>query len=264
MAVTAGSNPLDRVLDILGSKGGQTITNAVGAGLQSYGAGKQAEADRAASAAQFRANMAQRQQENDQADQRSRAVSAENASPLGADQSFAQKQMLLKAILGSSGNFSATPGDPRVAGAMGHMTGGLRLPEGGLDHSSLERLFGDEATQSSIAQHAKAVGQINPHAPMVNLAPMFGASADGSENAFQTDIRTANAQEADRQAAETARQRAIIQQAIDEDIRGAKQPKGSKAKSALGSAASGAMAGSMFGPWGAAVGGIGGFLKGLF
>src|SRR6476619_5063625 len=100
----ADPNMLQKILDIIGSKGGQTITNAVGAGLQAYGAGKQADADRAANASQFNANMAERQFEDDRADQRARSASALDASPLGQDQSFAAKQAITRAILGNARN----------------------------------------------------------------------------------------------------------------------------------------------------------------
>src|SRR5687768_8560241 len=128
-----GGGALDTVLGILGSKGGQTAVNAVGAGLSAYGAHKDAEANRAQTAGQFQANLAQRQDEMARDDQRQRAVAGNNANPLGTEQGFAQKQAILGAILGNSRNLSITPGDPAVAAAKGTATGGLRLPEGGFD-----------------------------------------------------------------------------------------------------------------------------------
>lgn len=269
-----GGSMLDKILGILGSKGGQTAVNAAGAALGAYGQNKQNDAQMAQTANQFKANTALRQQEDANSNQLNRATSAAQLSPLGQDQSFAQKQAIAKAILGGARNVSVTPGDPAVAAAMGHTSGGLALPSGGLDPSMLERLFGDAATQSSIAQHAKAVGQVNPRAPMMDLAPMFGKSADGSENAFQTDIRSANADELNRQMDEEARQRAIIQAAIDDDVNHQNQGP-SKKKKALGAAAgagAGALSGAAMGSVvpglgtavGAGIGGLAGFLKGLF
>jgi hypothetical protein len=219
----ASKSGLDKVLDILGSKGGQTLVGAGGAALSAYGANKANEAQLAQNANQFRASTALRQQEDANQNQLNRATSAAELSPLGQDQSFAQKQALLKTILGSARNFSATPGDPAVAGAMGHVSGGLALPTGGLDPDMLERMFGDATTQSSIAQHAKAVGQVNPRAPIMDLSPMYGKSADGSENAFMTDMRQSNQDELNRQMDEESRQRAIIQAAIDDDVNHEKQ-----------------------------------------
>lgn len=270
-------NILDTILGMVGSKGGQTLVNAAGAGMQAYGQGKQAEADRALNAHQFDANMAQRQLEGDRSHQLDTATSAAAASPMGEAQNYAQRNALMSAILGNARNFNVTPGDPAVAGAMGKSTGGLQLPTNGLDPEMLNRLFGDEATQASIAQRQKAVGQINPRAPVMDLSTLYGHSADGSENAFTSDVKGSNAQELQRQMDESAKQRAIIQAAIDEDVNHTKTQQqgksgGSRAGGALRGAASGAMTGASLGSFvpgigtaiGGAVGGIGGFLKGLF
>lgn len=216
-AAARKKSALEQALDMVGSKGGQTIVSGVGGALSAYGQGKQADADRAATAAQFKANMAQRQLESSQADQRFRSGAALDASPLGAEQHFAQKQALAKALLGGARNIKYTPGDSAVAGAMGTMTGGMRLPEGGLDPAMIERMFGDATTQASIAQRSKAIGQVNPHAPVLDTAPMFGTSADGSENAFLTDMKSGNQQSLNQQMNESAEHRALVQQAMAED-----------------------------------------------
>lgn len=261
------SSPLQSILDMIGSKGGQTLIGAAGAGLQAYGAGQQHQQDAAQNAHQFDANMAQRQDETDTAQRQSAATSAAQLSPLGQDQGFAQRQAIMKAILGGARNVSYSPGDPAVAAAMGSHSGGLTLPPGGLDPAMLERLYGDAATQGSIAGHAKAVGQINPNAPAPDFQGLFGGSSDGSENAFLTDVKTSNANALQAQEAAHARQREIINRAIDEDLTGAKQPKTSKkakATSAIGEAGKYAAMGSVLGPWGTAGGAIFGGLKGLF
>jgi len=275
-AQKAGSGGLSKVLDILGSKGGQTAVNAVGAGLAAYGANKQAEADRAMTEQQFAANMAQRQLENDQQNRMAQTTNAAAANPLGTEQNFAQKQAILKAILGNTQNFSITPGDPRVAAAMGSMSGGARLPQGGFDPAMLDRLFGDAATQSSIAQHSKQIGQINPTAPVADLNTLFGTAENGTENPFQTSIQASNNQALDQQMAMSAKQRELIQRAIDEDIAGSKQKKSKSKKgkavgagaSALSGAATGASIGSIVPGIGTGIGaGLGaaiGGLKGLF
>ena len=153
----AGADPglLSKVGSILNSPAGAAGIQAAGAGLAAYGANKNAAASRQQNAHQFAADMAQRQLEADQQDQRTRAAGVLDAAPLGAEQSFAQKQALLHSILGATRNYSAVPGDPAVAAAMGSTNqGGMRLPEGGFDPGMLERLFGDEATQASIAARA--------------------------------------------------------------------------------------------------------------
>lgn len=214
-------NPLQQALDILGSKGGQTAVGAIGAGLGAYGASKSAEADRNLSAQQFGANMAQRQLENDQQLQLQRASAGAAASPLGQDQNFAARQALVKQLLGNARNVSVTPGDPAVAAAMGSVSGGMRLPESGFNPEMLEKLFGDQATMASLAQRAQNVGQINPHAAQFDMTTIFGDAAqphmDATRNASQSLI--------DQQEAASSKQRELIQRAIDEDIRGEKQPK---------------------------------------
>lgn len=253
------TNILDKVLGAVGSKGGQTLINAAGAGMAAYGQNKQAEADRAMTARQFAANMAQRQLESDRDFQQRGATAAANADPLGANQQFAQRNALLAAILPGLRNFSSTPGDPRVAAAMGKNSGGLRLPEGGLPPEMLERLFGDAATQASIAQRSKEISAINPNGPAANIESLYGQSADGSENAFQTDVNNFRQSELDRQLAESAKQRELIRRAIDEDINGTKASGGSSKKGKLAKAGVGAATGfATGGPIGALIGGIAG------
>lgn len=260
---SGGGGGLDKILDILGSKGGQTAVNAAAAGLGAYGQAKQAGEDRALSREQFAANMAQRQMEADQADQRSRAAAILDAAPLGQDQRFAQQQALFGQLLGNARNFSVTPGDPRVAAAMGAgPQGGMRLPEGGFDPAMIERLFGDKATLASLSQHGQQIGQMNPHAPVMDMAPIFGQAG----TAATQGIKDANAVELARQQAQSDKQRELIRRALEQDITGQKGGKsaGQRVGGALSGAASGAAMGSMFGPMGTAIGGIGGFLKGLF
>jgi hypothetical protein len=205
----------------------QTLIAAGGAGLQSYGASKSAGADREQNAQQFAANMAQRQAENNMTDVRSRQIAAEGASPLGGDQQYAQRNAILQALLSNARNYSFTPGDPRVAAAMGNGNnpGGMRLPEGGLDPAMLQRLYGDASTQGAIAQHAKAVGQINPNAPPPDFHNLYGMGEQGTENPFMTDVRTSNDNARVAQEAERARSESVINRAIDEDVNGTKQKK---------------------------------------
>lgn len=262
----AGKNALERALDMVGSKGGQTIIGAVGSGISAYGQGKQAEADRAASAASEKANLIQRERENEMSDSRLRQAGALEASPMGAEQGFAQKQALMRALLGNARNVSFTPGDPGVAAAMGSFQGGLRLPEGGLDSAMLERLYGDEATQASIAARQKNIAQLSPGASFVDMGTLFGKAEGGTENPFTTDVRMANAAAQQQQLDESSKHREAVMAALAEGNKkqGGGRGGGGRAMGALSGAAGGASMGSMFGPVGAAIGGIGGFLKGLF
>jgi hypothetical protein len=266
-ATVAGPSGLDKVMGILNTPAGGAMIQAAGAGIGAYGANKSATADRNLRAQQFAAEMAQRQNEQDRAHQLNSAQAATAASPLGAEQSFAQKQALLRAILGNTQNFSATPGDPSIAAAMGSTNqGGMRIPEAGFNPAMLERMFGDKTTMGSIANRQQAIGQLNPRQSAMNLGSMFGDAG----TAASQGVLDANQMELQRQMDASAAQRSQIQRAIDEDIRGEKQGGSSSSKgSKLGNAAKGALGGAgtgfMFGgPVGAAIGGVGGFLKGLF
>ena len=217
-------NTLKKVLDILGSTGGQTAVSAVGAGLQAYDASKQRAQDRAENAAnrqqtaaQFGANMLQRQSEDDRAHQLDQARNVASLSPIGESQSFAQRNALSLPLLTGARNFSATPGDPAVAAAMGSTNqGGIRLPEGGFDPSMLNRMFGDATTLESIKNRQQQLGQINPNMNTMDLGSMYGDAGTAATN----DIMGGNQQLAQQQADATAKQRDLIMRAIDEDIRG--------------------------------------------
>lgn len=223
-------NIFDRGLEKMGSTGGQTLLSGLGGLFEGYGASKQADANRQAGAATTEAELRQRQFENQQNDLRARQMAAPGMLPMGAEQGFAQRQALAKALLGGARNVKFTPGDPDVASAMGSYTGGMRLPEGGFDPAMLERLYGDNATQASIAAYQKAVGQVNPNLKMLDLGTLFGNSVDGSENAFTTDVRTSNQNALNQQLDQSAKERQAVIQALQ-----AGQPKkGGKAGSILG------------------------------
>lgn len=264
-----GGNPLDKVLGILGSKGGQTAVGALGAGLNAYGQNQQASANREQSAQQFGVNTMQRQLEADQQDARQRQMGALDANPLGSEQEFAQRNAILQQLLSGARDFKVTPGDPRVASAMGQMSGGISLGAGGLNaNGAIDRTFGNDATLASLQSRGQALGQLNPGGPVTNLGSMFGQQGTDTTNS----IMAANQQQQKIDEAKSAQQREMIRRAIENDIRGAAAPKQNKAKSALGGAASGAMTGASLGSIvpgigtgiGAAIGGVGGFLKGLF
>jgi hypothetical protein len=224
---------LNTVLDILGSKGGQTLVGAAGAGLQAYQQSKDAaaqraelQANRAQSANQFAANTIQRQSEDDRNLQLDQAKSAAAMSPLGESQMFAQRNAILLPLLQGARNFKVTPGDAAVAAAMGSgPTGGIRLPEGGLDPAMLAAKFGDAATLESIKNRQQAIGQINPNMVAQDLSPMYGQAGANAT----ADITVGNQDLAAKQEMATMKQRDQIMRAIDEDIKGEKRgpaPKG--------------------------------------
>ena len=211
---------LDKAMGILNTPGGAALIGATGAGIQAYGANKSAAAGREQNAQQFAASMANDQLNSDRNFQQNAAIGAANASPLGAEQNFAQRNAIMGAILGNTQNFSATPGDPRVAKAMGSTNqGGMRIPEGGFDPAMLERMFGDQTTMQSIANRQQTVGQINPRGQALNLGSMYGDQGIAASQG----VMDANTAELDRQTAEQAKQRELIMRAIDEDIRGERQ-----------------------------------------
>ena len=228
--------PLEEAMDILGSKGGQVAVQGLGAAADAYGQHQQTQqirqdnlANRQQSAQQFNAQMQEGQLGDDRNLQLAQAKGAADASPMGEAQLFAQRNALLQQILGGARNFSAMPGDPAVAEAMGGSTnfGGLRLPEGGLDPAMLQRLYGDQATLGSIQNRQQAIGQINPNAQVQDLGSMFGQAGTDASALVQGQNDSLAAQ----QAADTAKRREMIQRAIDEDIAGARQPQQEKKKS---------------------------------
>jgi hypothetical protein len=217
----AQPSTLDRALSILGSPGGAALVNAAGAGISAYGANKAAEADRNLSAQQFAARTAQDQLNADRQHQLAQTSAAVNASPLGEAQTFAQRNAMLLPLLMGARNVSVHPGDPAVAAAMGGgVQGGIRLPEGGLDPAMLQRMFGDASTMESIKNRQQMVGQLNPRGPAMDLGAMFGDKG----TAASADVAAGNQMELQRQMDEEAKQRQLIQRAIDEDIRGTNQP----------------------------------------
>lgn len=221
----AKKSPLQKALEFGNSNLGQSVIGAVGAGLQASGQRASEEANRQQTASQFAVNTSM----DEQADQRARAQSVMQDSPIGEAQTFAQRQALLAQILPTLRNQQSTPGDPRVAAAMGTRTGGFRLPEGGLDPAMIAQLYGAQATGDSIARRDMDRISVSPNAPTVNMQAL----------GLQDDPRVAQFQQktsSDMDAA-AQRRRELIQRALDQDALGEKQKKKG--------------------------GGIGGFFKGL-
>jgi hypothetical protein len=210
------------VMDFLNSPlGGATIS--AGAGLL-QGAQQNAQSNKqmAQNSNQFRADILQRQHESDINDQRSRSTSAAELDPLGASQMFAAKNALISKVLGGAQNIHYTPGDAGIASAMGSVS----MPS--VPHFSADELnkyFGDNTTQASIAQRQKSIGQVDPNHPAFDLSTMFGNSPDGSPNSFMTDIQSSNHQALQHQMDASAQSRNDIMQALQADQQSQQQQK---------------------------------------
>lgn len=203
-ASTVGGAPLGAAGDSIGALGGgastaaaggssllskgltnpnvlSAIIGAAGGAFSSIGQAKQDAANR-----QFQGESNQIAANQNYATQdASNAVNAANANPLGASQNFVARNRLLSAILPSLQNVNFSPGDPKVAAAMGSYSGGLRLPTGGLDPSMINASFGDNATLESLADQQKNTAAINPNASQPNLQN-FGYTADQTDPLTQS------------------------------------------------------------------------------
>lgn len=202
-APSGAGNHLQSVLDFLGSPGGQAATNFAGAGLSALGASQQAGAQRKQDATQFAASTRQNQFNADRNDQLTRAAGVLNADPLGAEQKYAQRNALMAAILPQARNARSTPGDPRVAAAMGQRTGGMSnlLPEGGLNTEMINSMFGPQATMAAIMKRQQELSSLDPHAAQSNLGTMYG---DEAAAPFQAQIQGWAQQLQQKQGAEKA------------------------------------------------------------
>lgn len=197
---------------VLGSKGFEVGAGLAGAGLQAASAASQRKQDREfqqqqlaqsnanslanrqQSAAQNRTNVLMQllQQEQNRRDQASRDVAA--ASPLGEFENFAGRQAFLRAIAPQLRNFSVTPTDPGVAAAMPKLSGGIRLPEGGLPAEAFAHLS-PEATAAAIGRRQKQLSSIDTSTPIVDLQalgidPKVAEAQSQDVNAYIADLIT--------------------------------------------------------------------------
>jgi hypothetical protein len=210
------------VNNVLGSKGVEVGLGILGSGLAAAGDARQQDQNRQLTAAQARAQLLQRQLENQQTTRLQQSTGAAAASPLGQNEAFAARQALLRELLPQMRNFSVTPGDPAVAAAMGRVNGGARLPEGGLSPAALQA-FGPQATAAALAQRQKLVTNIDPTAPQIDLAALGldQAGVDPSELArYAAGVQQTRGEEDD------SRQRMILA-ALEQDYQQEKQKKDS-------------------------------------
>jgi hypothetical protein len=210
----------DQVNKILSSKGTEMGLQMLGAALQSKQQADQfdrqiqlSEQDNARNAAQFRANLLQRQEEADRANQLARAGGVLNASPLGANENFATRNRIARALLPRMANAPGfTPADPAIAAMM--PSGGLNLQ--GLFTPEMLQGLDENATAAAIGRREKMLTNVDPSMPMADLGAM-GLDRDGSQQALMDEWQSEVQQE---EAAKSAQTRELIMRALDEDLMG--------------------------------------------
>lgn len=256
-----GSIDWNKINSILGSKAFENAAGVAGAGISAYAGSKGAATDARQSAAQFAAQMALQQQSAQENQRQGAATSAAAAAPLGANENFALKQGLLRSILPGLRNASVTPGDPRVAAAMGKgVQGGFRLPEGGIPAEALASLS-PQATAGAISQRQGHIANIDPNSPGVNFQRMgFQPDVAGPIQAETDQYQSGVARRVGDQQSQTAEQ---LRMALEQNYASAQpeQKKSGGLLSKIGSALKFAapIAGTLIGGpgLGAAIGAIG-------
>lgn len=165
-----------RIEQILGSRTAETAMNMVGAGLTAAANNRNAQQQLAQNQGQFEASQLANLAADQRADARTRATTALGATSLGDNEHYLLRSALLREMLPQVRNFSATPGDPAVAAAMGTMSGGMRLPEGGFSPAALASLS-ETAAANAIGRRQQQISNVDPNAPLPNLAAM-GVNGD--------------------------------------------------------------------------------------
>jgi len=169
---SSSSNPLQSVLSFLGTPGGAAVTNLVGGGLSAYGQYQQNQQNLKQNALQFGATALQNQYNADRQLAATRAAGVLSGDPLGADQTFAQKNALKDAILKAG---PARSGDPAIPQGKG----GATAAWANFDPKMADALFGPQATSASIAQRHNELNNLDPNAPTASgvLSSMYGDQA---------------------------------------------------------------------------------------
>lgn len=166
----------------------EALVGAGGAGLSAYAGAKSSKEDRKLS----RQNMIAQFLMNEGDDERAGATTALAAlgGPYGAADAL-QKMKTKRDVLGTARNVAVAPPSD-IAPYMGQVSGGLRIPEGGLDLSSLS----DGALAEAARNYYSTVGQINPHGTSPNLQALGlgapGASATASVEASKNEVDARN------------------------------------------------------------------------
>ncbi len=142
-------------LDFLGSPGGAAAIRAAGGAAAAYGQAQSADANRQVIGAYRGAQVLQNESYLDRL-----AASAAQA-PIGESQSFVGRNSVLNVLLPTMRNFDSHTGQRPGRGSF--------LPEGGLDPTMVNSLYGPGATLESLAQRGKQLAAVNPSAPQENL-----------------------------------------------------------------------------------------------
>jgi len=175
------------------------ILSGIGKGLESYADYQlknkqlqQSANNSLQSAYTDKANALQRQYEFNQNNQLQRGQAVKD-DPY-QQMAFAQRQNLLGAILPQLRNFSASYRPTSGAYSNTQISGGFRLPEGGLPQSVLQG-YSPEATQAVLEAAQKNSLNIDPRANFMDLRTIYNEGADGTmgrvgqyqQNALQQD-----------------------------------------------------------------------------
>jgi hypothetical protein len=201
--------------DFLGSQAGQTALGAGVAGLSAYLQAREANKNRELSTQENALDREQRERNRmaqaAQAIMQNRTRMAEGAlRPLGEGAAFATRQARTGAIADLLGQ-RLTPGNPRIAAAMG--PGNRVSPE---VLARLRQASSPEVTAAAIAQRDMDVANINPAAAGTDIAGLTGLQP---ESPFLADLfrqRQASAERAQAGVDESeSYARQLLRQAID-------------------------------------------------
>ena len=153
-------------------------------------------------------------------------------SPLGAEQTFLQRQRLMQTMLPEMANFrSAGPTDPGVRGAYTPNTNMLK----GLNNPKLLEAYGDQATATSLADRRKLMAQINPEYQFSSLEN-FGLDPSFNQGVEESRM-TAGANLKAYEAAQTSlanQQTQLANQQMSQQVQAQPEKKGGGVKGFLG------------------------------
>jgi len=202
---------------VLGSKALENILGIGGAAMTAKSQADQRTQDReqgaqqlSQNAAQFRANLLQRQQEQQQQGRDQRAGTVLGQSRLGENEQFATKNRILRALLPSMQARRSVAADPAVAAMMPKTSGGLgnfRITPEMLEAMS------ERATSGAIGQRAKQFANVDSSAPMPDMQGM-GLDPTGEQQTMLDKYAQLRAQT---QASDDDRIQQLIMQALGQD-----------------------------------------------
>lgn len=156
----------------------KALLAAGGAGIEALGNGLESSANRKLTKAQIIANYLQGERTN-QSNAGLQSAALLGGGPYETANDL-QKQLTKRALLAGAQNVSVNPSDT-IAPYVGHVNGGLRIPEGGLDLSALS----DPALAESAKSYYTAAAQANPLLKVPNLGTLgLGQSGTDATNAI--------------------------------------------------------------------------------